>query len=559
MVKKIAVFCLIIFFSLLAAFSAEDYEEPQVLVNNIFYETDVRQALQDISAQTNIPIVIDPSVQGFINIELKSVPLDEALEMILVPLGYTYKRIDNYYVAGLARPESPVFNLLAKTEVISLDYIKAKDVNDLVSDFFHPFIKANLQNNSVTITAPQNIIDRFIEDIKKIDRPRRQVMMEALVVEISEAGKKELGIEWGSMQEGGFTVSPPSSFTYDNYVGTTVNDQFEFSGTVTQDTLVTLKTMIQEGKAVVRANPRISSLDGEQASIFIGKEEYFLINTGSQAYPYNTLESIGTGVTLKITPSVSSVGSITVKIEPEVSEVVGTGTSDLPIVNKRTVSTTVRVFDGETIVIGGLVQHKSSVTDTRAPVLGKIPILGGLFKSKGSTTEDKEVLIFITPHLSDLVEKLMEVDAKPIKDSQKTFFAKRQSPYQPSQAYRGSYLNRPRNGYDDSSANMTDVFDNEEYLLNRYIDYVREIINTSEVRHLLMALYDYTVINDQVLARFTVSSSGYVNNVSIVKSSGSDIIDRTIKDAIVQSSPLPKFPSGVRKRSLDLTMAFHLR
>lgn len=535
---------------------AQAAEQP--LVSNVFYETDIRQALQDISAQVKMPIVIDPSVEGFINIELVNVPLEDALQMVLIPLGYTFKKVDNYYIVGLAKPESPVFDLLSKTEVIPLDYVKAEDLNKLVSDFFLPYIKPNPHNNSVTITAPKNIIERFRDDIAKIDRPQQQVMMEALVVELSEAGKKELGIRWGSMQDGGFIVSPPSNLTYNDFLSQTATDELQFSGTVTQSTMMTLKTMIQNGKAMVRANPRISALNGEEASIFIGKEEFFLINTGSQAYPYNTLQSIGTGVTLKITPSVSSSGAITVKIQPEVSEVTSRGVNNLPIVNKRTVSTTVRVFDGDTVVIGGLVQHNSSQTDTRAPFLGSIPLIGELFKSKDTSLEDKEVLIFITPHLSDVASMFSQYDARKINAGEKRFFERQnynQASFAPASRRTVSQSMSVPDTYSYSSQG---ALSDQDYLTKKYIAYVTDIIDTADLNDLLASLYDYSVTNRDVVAQLTVNSSGYIKSVEIIRPSGSYLIDSTIKKAIFDSGPLPKFPQGLYRDALTMTMRFRL-
>ncbi|MFH1363126.1 MAG: secretin N-terminal domain-containing protein, partial [Candidatus Omnitrophota bacterium] len=525
---------------------SNDFNQP--LVTNVFYETDVRQALQDISTQAKVPIVIDPSVQGFINVELKEVEIEEALKMILTPLGYAFRKIDNYYIVGSAKPDSPIFDLLAKTEVVPLDYVKAKDIEALVSDYFHPYLKANTQNNSVAITASQNVIDRFKQDLNKIDKPRKQVMMEALVIEISDSAKKELGIQWGSMKEGGFTVSPPSSFTFEKSLVGTAASEYTLSGTVTQSTFVTLKTMIQNGRAVVRANPRISALDGEEANIYIGKEEFFLINTGSQAYPYNTLQSIGTGVTLKVTPNVSSSGEITVKIQPEVSEVVGTGTNNLPIVNRRTVSTTVRVSDGETIVIGGLIQHNSSNTKTRAPILGKIPLLGNLFRSKDMSAEDKEVLIFIIPHLSDIDEKFKEFEPADFVDQNDSLLDRNRLP-------KSDYLDSYRDVRIEASS---DSLGDQDYLVERYISYARDIIDTSRLRNLIVSLSSSRAINRDILFRVTVERDGYISNFNMVRSSGSELIDRTVCEEVMRAGPFPQFPRDIYRRSLTFDIAITL-
>ncbi|MBD3246897.1 MAG: TonB family protein [Candidatus Omnitrophica bacterium] len=517
----------------------EEETAGQVMVNNVFYETDVRQALQDISAQTEVPIVVGPSVEGFVSLELKNVPLEDALTMLLVPLGYSYKRVENYYIVGLAKPESPVFDMLAKTEVIRLSYIKAADAVELISEFFKPYVKANEYNNSVAITAPQNIIDRFKEDIRKIDHPRQQVMMEALVVEVSESGRKELGVEWGSMQEGGFSVSPPGDVEYTNYLGIgSQSDQYEVAGTVTRDTLLTLKTLIQTGRASIRANPRIAALDGEEASIFIGREEWFLINTGSQAYPYNTLQSIKTGVTLKITPNVSADGQITVKIQPEVSEVVGTQSAQqLPIVNSRNVSTTIRVTDGETIVIGGLRQQNTQTTERRTPGLGRLPLVGGLFRSDNMTSEDKEVLIFITPHLSP--REIIELGNK-----------------------TAATVDAPRGRASDQRMTVADLAvlsNSQREQVREYISLVRNVLSDARLNDLLLSVHDDSVRSRAVVIRFDVSQQGYVQRFEFLQPSGSPVVDRVIEEAVREASPFPPFPKTIGKKALTVRIPFYLQ
>lgn len=552
-------FIFLFFVSRIYAFDFLREKPDSILVTNIFYETDIRQALQDLSAQAGVPILIDPSVHGFVNVEFESVSLEEALNMILLPLGYSYKKINNYYIVGMALPESPVFDVLAKTEVVDLDYVKAAEVSDLVSDFFKPFIKANPSNNTVTITAPEHIISRFREDIAKIDSPRQQVMMEALVVEVSESASKSLGIRWGSMHSAGFTVRPPSDFNY-QYGGTAAKDQLTLSGTVAPSTLFTLNTLISQGQASVRANPRISALDGEEASIFIGREEFFLIGSGTPGFYHHTLQSIDTGVTLTVTPKVSSMGDITVKIEPEVSEVVGIGTGNLPIVNRRKVSTTVRVKDGDTIAIGGLIQRNVVQDEDRVPMMGKIPLLGRLFKFEGGKTEDKEVIIFITPHLSGLDDRFYDYEASGLRGGgaerqlkSSNLGSRSFSPNKVSM-YRISRPNNERQSLESSRA-----YDDESYMVERYSNYVIGLINTSNVNNLLLALYDSSVINNRVVADFDVDRAGYVSRVNIVRPSGSDMIDSVVREAILKASPLPKFPREVRRNSLRLTMVFHLK
>jgi type II secretory pathway component GspD/PulD (secretin) len=105
-------------------------------------------------------------------------------------------------------------------------------------------------------------------------------------------------------------------------------------------------------------------------------------------------------VTLAIRPRAAANGDITVEIQPEVSDVMGGGfTESLPVVLKRNVNTEVRVKDGQTITIGGLVSRTESKRETKVPFLGDIPILGYLFKTTQPETDESEIVIFITPHI----------------------------------------------------------------------------------------------------------------------------------------------------------------
>ncbi|MFH1335053.1 MAG: type II and III secretion system protein [Candidatus Zixiibacteriota bacterium] len=143
----------------------------------------------------------------------------------------------------------------------------------------------------------------------------------------------------------------------------------------------------------------MATLEGRKATIIIGKKQYYVIITGTVGYAYGQLERIPVGVSLDIVPYISDKGEITVEIHPEVSDVVGTGATGLPVVNKRAVSTKVRVKDGETIVIGGLIQKIESNVRRKIPLLGDIPILGLLFSRTDKRVDELETVIFITPHI----------------------------------------------------------------------------------------------------------------------------------------------------------------
>lgn len=140
-------------------------------------------------------------------------------------------------------------------------------------------------------------------------------------------------------------------------------------------------------------------LDGEEGEIRVTREEYYAIVTGTAALATTSLETISAGVILKVRPYVVEDGEILLTLSPEVSNVVGAGLQELPVVSRRIVTTTVRVKEGETLVLGGLRQLIEVTTEGKVPLLGDIPIIGALFRHKKTTSEDKDVVILITPRI----------------------------------------------------------------------------------------------------------------------------------------------------------------
>ncbi len=345
---------------------------------------------------------MDETVQGLITLEVVALPLDECLRRMLSPLGFTFRKMNGYYLVGSAYPDSPSFPLLSVTEIIPLNYIRAEDVPRSLSRFYDPFVKINDEMNTLTVTASPEILARIKEDLSIIDVPPRQVMIEALVTEFSKEARKSLGLDlgwFGTKGEKRWDVIIPLGDLLDSTLsikyfrpGAEVRGwRGDFEGAV--------RALVQDGKATIRANPRVATLEGHKATIVVGKEQYYVIVTGTGQYAYGQLERIPVGVSLIISPYISAKGEITVEIQPEVSDVVGTGATGLPVVSKRAVSTKIRVKDGETIVIGGLLQKIESVTKRKIPLLGDIPILGLLFSRTEKRVDEVETVVFITPHI----------------------------------------------------------------------------------------------------------------------------------------------------------------
>jgi type IV pilus assembly protein PilQ len=155
-----------------------------------------------------------------------------------------------------------------------------------------------------------------------------------------------------------------------------------------------LRALQEQGKARVRANPRVATVSGRRATIFVGRQRYVATPIeGGRNF-------IDAGVRLNITPYTGGEKQFLVDVDAEVSTLSALDPiTRLPEKSTRTANTTVRVNDGQTIVIGGLRQQESRDIRTKVPILGSIPLLGALFRGKDSRTTQSELVLFITPRL----------------------------------------------------------------------------------------------------------------------------------------------------------------
>ncbi len=181
----------------------------------------------------------------------------------------------------------------------------------------------------------------------------------------------------------------------------------QFAYALTKSSVVVnaqIDALIQRGKASILAQPRIATLNNREASLLVG--EQYPVVTVNQQTGFPSVQTIDVGVRLRLTPTIGADGTITADLHPEYSQIIGFN-NNFPIVANRKVDATLRVRDGETIVLGGLFQDVDSETVTKFPLLGDLPVLGGFFRNRQTTHNRDEVVFFITPHILDADTKVV--------------------------------------------------------------------------------------------------------------------------------------------------------
>ena len=362
------------------------------------------------------------ALDGTVNFRISKATLEETFDSLFKGTGYAYKKemigSKEMYIIGTGDLIPGGGNPLVTSKKINLRYLKAADIIEILPLTVPDTNVITIEDqNAIVVMGTQGMIDEVENYISQVDMPAPQIMIEALLVELTRGDSRTLGVNWSWVNDNGknkVEIAPGLSASFDSLAS------------VPDKLIASLNAMISENKARVLSAPRVATTSGMKASIKVGWTDYFETTTevyngynsgytggsttGQTSSTYNpsytrsgfnTLES---GITLDITPWVGSAGEITVLIRPDIRDAKQISKEHSTIAN-RTMDTNVRVKDGENIVIGGLIQRNENTTESKLPFLGSIPIVGHLFKKSDKMNNETELIIIVRPKLIGNSEK----------------------------------------------------------------------------------------------------------------------------------------------------------
>ncbi|MFZ1682654.1 MAG: secretin N-terminal domain-containing protein [Candidatus Zixiibacteriota bacterium] len=370
------------------------------------------EVVATVGRQCGVSMSVQSQLEGTVSISFSDKPFDEALTSLLLTTSYTFRKVNNLYFVGKRDAEG-----LFDSKLIQLRHLIASDVEPLIPVTLSKQVAVKIvkEHNGLLVTGPRTSIAEIESFISRIDIPTAQVLFEVLVVDYSTTDRAEFSLTANNFgkDDKGHTYYPNIDLAAN---GDKINDNLNSLskdlgihslGTLPSDFFVHLQMMQQQGKANVLSHPRIASLNGHSASIKIGTTQYFKLNS-TTVYPSQQsnlstqtsqrFETIEADMSLEVVPFVMTSGEIVVEVKPEFSTPAqALNDSIAPTINRRILNSTVRLRNGETIVLGGLAQTSKSATIQKFPILGSIPILGRLFQNRSTTDVSTELSIYITP------------------------------------------------------------------------------------------------------------------------------------------------------------------
>lgn len=287
------------------------------------------------------------------------------------------------------------------------------------------------ENNSLLFYGTDSEAERVADFIKRFDVPSKQVMLEAKVIAIQKDASEKLGIEWNWSQ---LPQYPDYENSYEtvkrivqnddgNYVSVSENipstkinrktSEFDSTPGIIQFGRgpagipfefyygATLNALITDGKASILAKPNIMTLNNHEAVIRIGGSVPIPKTSTTDSTTTTAYEYHDTGIILRYTPTINDNGDITATVHTEVSSPLYVADLKAYRFQTRSADTVIRLKDGETMIIGGLIGSEESNSMSKIPFLGDIPILGNFFRSVKKSKTDSEIIIFLTAHIKN--------------------------------------------------------------------------------------------------------------------------------------------------------------
>lgn len=323
------------------------------------------------------------------------------------------------------------------TEVIRLKNTEVKGVHAIVNQILAasragraadaPILAADEISNSLVIVGTQQDYEDVSKIVKELDKEQKQVYVQARIIEISDALSNKLGFKYGL--EGGEATSNGLYTFAMNMGGPTIALSSTLSSIIKPGDLksglafgAAVDFLATNGAANIVSEPSILCLDNLESKIYVGKTQSIITSATNKDsttdLSRNTYSREDIGLTLKVKPRISNDGKVTLQIETKLEDVLdGSGDGGTPTTTKREVTTRAIVKNGESVIVGGLIQEKEIENESKVPLLGDIPALGKLFSHNIDVKDKLNIVIVLTPYiveksedLSGLRSSLVELD-----------------------------------------------------------------------------------------------------------------------------------------------------
>jgi hypothetical protein len=341
---------------------------------------ELKDLVRALAAATGHEVVLDGVLDHTVSMDLHDTPLPAALDTVAMAYGLSADSSGRQLRLTEGEAESVPAYVQGQLESIPLHYITAGDARNELPEFLLKYVHANEALNALTVTGPSAMVGKLKADLAALDQPSPRIAIEVTVVEFNSSADLDVALGIGARGR-------ESAFSLDSDAG---NMSFRSNGPLDAAYVERLSALESRGRARTLARPKATALNGHKATLFVGQQRYIKVDyfDADREQAVNNIIPVALGISLEATPWTGDGKTITVELSPQVTSVAETeARTGLPTVFTRNTHSTVRLMDGDTIVIGGV----SMAQDQRS----RRGILR-LFRTPSHARPRQELALFVT-------------------------------------------------------------------------------------------------------------------------------------------------------------------
>ncbi len=364
------------------------------LVNMSLRNTSIVEAMEMLSKQNRVNILLSKEITGAISLNLYDVTVDDAIKSIARAAGYLAEEKDGTYFI-ITPTESGKFNRgNTQVKTFKVQYSDPRSVENIIKNHLSDFGKVTaLPDRSLLVVEDTpEFIQSSSQIIREVDKQPLQVLIEAQILEVTLNDSESYGVDWRKLfnSDGGtgsYGFNGLASANSNGLVLELVTPNIEFA----------LNMLSTEGRVKTLSTPKLLAVENQEAEVVIGERIGYKLTTTINQVTNESIAFLQSGVILKVKPLVDDLGRILLDIHPEVSN--GTVSGGIPSQTTTEVTTQVLVDNGQTVFIGGLIKRNQTDNQDKVIGLGDLPLIGGLFKNSSKATLNTETVVILTPRI----------------------------------------------------------------------------------------------------------------------------------------------------------------
>jgi type II secretory pathway component GspD/PulD (secretin) len=386
-------------------------QNPEQRVSMTMKDANLADVMDMLSREQRVNVFVSTETDEIVSFSLYDMLLPDAIRSIANAAGLAVEHYDdNYYIVERTEAGKYAPDAITQVGVFELEYVDVEQMQAVLQPYLSEYGEITVfdERNLFLVEDTPEFLRRIGQIVRKIDHRPTQILIEAKILEITLTDEDSYGLDWtklfdsgdGSGEFGTQGLSDPTSPGF----------FFDFAS---PDVAATLSALTSQGRVRTLSTPKLLATENQESEVIIGDRRGYSVTTTINQVTTESVEFLESGVILRVTPTVDSVGRIMMDINPEVSNGSIDPLTGIPSQTTTAVTTRMIVPDGQTIFVGGLIKNRIDESKQGVPIIGRVPVVGRLFSNRQQINTNTETVVLITPTIIS-TDAPVTIDRKPL-------------------------------------------------------------------------------------------------------------------------------------------------